>query len=411
MNVPALRFKDDDGQEFPEWEEKTLGELCDVKGGKRIPKGYYLQYESNGLPYITVTDMYKGGVNSKYIRYVPTEVAELIKNYKITTNDIFISVAGTLGIVGIIPKELNNANLTENANKLTNLRCHQHYLLQYLMSDRLVNLIDNVQTVGAQPKLAIYALNRFEVSIPSLPEQTKIANFLTAIDEKIAQLTQKGKLLTQYKKGVMQQIFSQEFRFKDDDGQEFPEWEEKMLGEVSDRVIRKNKEDNKNVLTISAQYGLIDQKDYFNKSVSAKILTNYYLLHLGDFAYNKSYSNGYPMGAIKCLNRYEKGVVSTLYICFKFKDSFLNKFFEQYFEAGLQNQEIEKVAQEGARNHGLLNIGLDDFFSIRLTVPSLPEQTKIANFLTAIDEKITNNQTQLDAVKQYKQGLLQQMFV
>jgi type I restriction enzyme, S subunit len=85
-----LRFvrRPHDGQEFPEWEEKTLGELCDVKGGKRIPKGYSLQNESNGLPYITVTDMYKGGVDSKDIRYVPSEVAELIKNYKITTNDL-----------------------------------------------------------------------------------------------------------------------------------------------------------------------------------------------------------------------------------------------------------------------------------------------------------------------------------
>ena len=135
------------------------------------------------------------------------------------------------------------------------------------------------------------------------------------------------------------------------------------------------------------------------------------MLHKGDFAYNKSYSNGYPMGAIKCLNNYEKGVVSTLYICFRLKVRNLNKFFEQYFENGFQNKEIEKVAQEGARNHGLLNIGLDDFFSIDLKIPSYAEQTKIANFLTSLDDKINHNQTQLNALKKYKQGLLQQLFV
>ena len=165
------------------------------------------------------------------------------------------------------------------------------------------------------------------------------------------------------------------------------------------------------LLTISAQQGLINQEEYFNKSVSAKDVTNYYLLHAGDFAYNKSYSNGYPMGAIKCLNRYEKGAVSTLYICFRFIEGNINSFFEHYFEFGLHNSEIEKVAQEGARNHGLLNIALNDFFNISMRIPSTSEQTKIANFLTAVDDKITQAQAQLEAVKLYKKGLLQQMFV
>ena len=166
------------------------------------------------------------------------------------------------------------------------------------------------------------------------------------------------------------------------------EWRKYKLSELAKRIIRKNKENNLNILTISSQLGLISQLEFFNKSVSAKDVTGYYLLHRNDFAYNKSYSTGYPMGAIKRLNRYEKGVVSTLYICFNFNNNIDNAFIEQSFETGNQNTEIEKIAQEGARNHGLLNIGVSDFFNISLNIPSLQEQQKIASFLTLINERI-----------------------
>jgi type I restriction enzyme S subunit len=208
----------------------------------------------------------------------------------------------------------------------------------------------------------------------------------------------------------MQKLFSQELRFKDDDGKEFPKWVKKMLGEVAERVVTKNTEENTNVLTISAQYGLISQLDFFTKSVSAKNLTGYYLLSKDDFAYNKSYSNGYPLGAIKRLKMYDKGVVSTLYICFSFREVVNFLFMEQYFESGTHNRQIEKVAQEGARNHGLLNIGVGDFFNTEIIVPNLDEQTKIANFLSAIDDKINHTQIQIKQTEHYKKGLLQQMF-
>jgi len=144
------------------------------------------------------------------------------------------------------------------------------------------------------------------------------------------------------------------------------EWEEKKFGEVFERITRKNKENNSNVLTISAQQGLVNQKNYFNKSVSSKDIRGYYLLHKNDFAYNKSYSNGYPLGAIKKLSRYNKGVVSTLYICFKAKSNNV-LFLEQFFNSGYLNKEIHKIAQEGARNHGLLNISVVEFLEISIS--------------------------------------------
>ncbi len=243
-------------------------------------------------------------------------------------------------------------------------------------------------------------------------EQQKIAELLNAIEEKLSRLTKKIEVIKKYKKGVSQQLFAQSVRFKDDRGKVYQEWEKKVLGQVFERISKKNKENNKNVLTISAQYGLINQQEYFNKSVAAANLTGYYLLQNGEFAYNKSYSNGYPMGAIKKLNRYSKGVVSSLYICFKTKDDNSPEFFEQYFDSGMLNNELSKIAQEGARNHGLLNISLVDFFEqILLQVPSPSEQRKIANLLGLIDERINLEERKLEQAKRFKKSLLQQMFI
>ena len=123
------------------------------------------------------------------------------------TTDIYISVAGTLGLVGIIPPELENANLTENANKITNLRCHQKFLLQFLKSDALKKLVENVGTVGSQPKLAIYAITDFKVPLPVIQEQTKIANFLSALDDKINHCQRQIEKTELWKKGLLQKMF------------------------------------------------------------------------------------------------------------------------------------------------------------------------------------------------------------
>ena len=203
-----IRFKADDGSEFGEWEEKLIKDIADVKGGKRIPKGYPLVNENTGHPYITVSDMNRSySIDSTNIRYVPLEVVDTIKRYTITDKDIFISVAGTLGIIGKIPTEFNGANLTENADKLTNLKCHQDFLIYLLDSGYLSELIESTATTSAQPKLALYAIEQLEVQIPCPEEQTKIANFLSAIDQKIEVVAQQIEQAKTWKKGLLQQMF------------------------------------------------------------------------------------------------------------------------------------------------------------------------------------------------------------
>ena len=184
------------------------------------------------------------------------------------------------------------------------------------------------------------------------------------------------------------------------------DWGEVRFHDMFSRVVQKNKEGNTNVLTISAQYGLINQNDFFNKTVASDDKSNYYLMKKGEFAYNKSYSNGYPFGALKRLDFYDKGIVSPLYICFAANEN--NKcpdFYVHYFEAGLMNGEIQAFAQEGARNHGLLNISVDDFFNSNLLNPPIGEQKKIAEIL-ATQDKVIELKEKLIAEKQSQKKYL-----
>lgn len=189
------------------------------------------------------------------------------------------------------------------------------------------------------------------------------------------------------------------------------DWEVLRLKDKFDRLSRKNAEGNTNVLTISAQYGLINQEEFFKKEIASDDKSNYYLLHRGEFAYNKSYSNGYPFGAIKRLSRYDKGVVSPLYICFSANsNNACPEYCEQYFEAGRLNHEIQAYAQEGARNHGLLNISVIDFFNSFILVPPIAEQRRIAKILSAQDKVIECYEKKIEQLKLMKKYYLQNMF-
>lgn len=189
------------------------------------------------------------------------------------------------------------------------------------------------------------------------------------------------------------------------------EWDICRFKQKFSRLKTKNEEGNTNVLTISAQYGLINQEEFFKKEVAGEDKSNYFLLNKGDFAYNKSYSNGYPYGAIKSLTRYNKGIVSPLYICFSpTEDNFCTDYYTHYFEYGLLNKEIHAIAQEGARNHGLLNVSVDDFFNTNIILPPLPEQQKIAEILSTQDKVIALEERCIEELNKLKKAYLQKMF-
>lgn len=190
------------------------------------------------------------------------------------------------------------------------------------------------------------------------------------------------------------------------------EWEKMRLDAFTKRVMRKNKSNQSRLpLTISAQYGLVDQVTFFNKIVASTDLSNYYLLKKGEFAYNKSYSSDYPWGAIKRLDNYDQGALSSLYICFTPQDNVVSDFILQYFESPKWHKGISEIAVEGARNHGLLNVSVQDFFHTYHYVPKdKKEQIKISKLLMLFDERIATQNKIIEDLKMLKSAISKLLF-
>lgn len=190
------------------------------------------------------------------------------------------------------------------------------------------------------------------------------------------------------------------------------EWMTIKLGDISDRITRKNSNMESTLpLTISAQYGLVDQSAFFNSQIASQNIRNYYLLMNSEFAYNKSTSQDYPVGAVKRLDRYDMGVLSTLYILFKPIDETNSDYLVAYFDSDYWHKEIKLRAAEGARNHGLLNISPDDFFDIDMHVPeNIAEQQTIGTFLRNVDLLISQRSSKLEKLHALKASMLEKMF-
>lgn len=251
-------------------------------------------------------------------------------------------------------------------------------------------------------------LSSIHVTVPKKNEQILIRQALTKLDALIAATQHSIDALEQAKKALLQRLFDQSWRFK---GYSDP-WEKRKLGEVVERVTRKNRDlVSTRPLTISAQDGLVDQRKFFSKTVASKSISNYFLLKAGDFAYNKSYSVGYPWGAVKRLDKYPSGVLSTLYIVFKPK-KINSQFLVTYFEGTTWYVSVSKVASEGARNHGLLNISASDFFDQQLFFPTKKtEQESIGLTIKVLDDLIAATQSRLSSLELLKKALLQDLFI
>ena len=270
----------------------------------------------------------------------------------------------------------------------------KNFLYRLIQTQQFDN-IANQSSGSKMPRADWNLISNSEFMVPfSKEEQSKIGRCFDSLDQLIT--LHQRKILYGYEKVAFV-------------------WEQRKLGDLVDRVTRKNQDLVSELpLTISAQYGLIDQNEFFDKRVASKDVSGYYLIGNGEFAYNKSTSTDAPWGAIKRLDRYENGVLSTLYIVFGIKENnpVDSDFLVSYYSTNLWHKGIHEIAAEGARNHGLLNIAPADFFETRLMIPQdIEEQKKIGKYFIELEALITLHQRKCDELKNMKQYMLQNMFV
>lgn len=380
------------------WKVVRLGEICNVKQGLQIPiSERFCENAQNRYFYIT-NEFLKEKSEVKYYIENPPEGTICF------CDDILMTRTGNTGMVVTNVFGVFHNNFFKIAYDRQLIK--KEYFVFLLTGPKIQNEILKRAGSSTIPDLNHGDFLSIKISIPPLDEQEKIAEILSTWDEAINLTINLIESKKQFKKALMQNLLTAKIRFP----QFKDEWKIIRLKKISSRVTRRNQDNRcQNVLTISAQSGLINQTDFFNKQVASKDLSSYILLKKGDFAYNKSYSTGYSFGAFKRLKFYDEGVASPLYIYFKFNDDVCSDFFEFYFDAGQANRQIKDIVQEGARNHGLLNLSIDDFFNIKIRIPNLKEQQKIAEVLMACDDEINLLNLKLENLKKQKQGLMQQL--
>lgn len=413
--VPAMRFNEFEGK----WNEVRLIDIIEVMTDyvasgsfESLRNNVNVFEEHNYAVYVRLTDL-RHDLKHKSLKYVDKSSYEFLSKSNLYGGELLVAnIGANVGDVYMMPFEFGKATIApnmvvirENKDKFVS-----NFLFYVFNSFGGKKEINTAISGSGQPKLSKTDFKKIKLRITSLPEQQKIASFLSAVDEKIQQLTQKKYLLEQYKKGVMQQLFSGQLRFKDENGNSYPDWEEKLLGHLANRNANKNKDSAVNfVLTNSATQGVVSQGDYFDRDIANQDnLQGYYVVEVNDFVYNPRISVHAPVGPIK-RNKLSKGVMSPLYSVFSFKDENL-EYFEQYFETVGWHRYLESVSNKGAR-HDRMNITNVDFFNMPIPYPCVAERKAITNFLNNISFKIESAKKEITLTQTFKKGLLQQMFV
>ena len=397
---------------MPAWEQRKLGEIADKVTEKNLD-GNITEVLTNSAEYgvINQTEFFDHAVakESNIAGYYVIAPGDFVYNPRISaTAPVGPIRRNTLGIHGVMSPLYTVFRLTDAVDGT--------YLSHFFKTNGWHGFMKLEGNSGARSdRFSIGDATFFEmpIPVPSSSEQHAIGSFFSRLDDLITLHQRKYDKLVIFKKSMLEKMFPK-------DGESVPEirfagftdpWEQRKLGDIAERVTRKNENNESDLpLTISAQHGLIDQRLFFNAQVASRDMSGYYLLRQGEFAYNKSTSADSPWGAIKRLTRYEKGCVSTLYICFALLNANPD-YLVTYYETNRWHKAVQMIAAEGARNHGLLNIAPDDFFDTMVSLPeSQAEQQTIGAFFSRLDSLITLHQRKLELLQNIKKSLLDKMF-
>jgi len=398
-----------------EWKVSSLDSIARVTSGKRLPPGRSLTDNITPYPYIRVSDLRWGGVSLNSIKYVPYDLFPSIRQYRIFEEDLFISVAGTLGLVGKIPPPLHGANLTENADRITDITCSKEYLMYYLMSPLVQNVIDSLKTVGAQPKLALTRIRKFVISLPSTEvEQRAIAEALTDVDNLIASLDNLISKKQSIKKATMQQLLTGRTRlpgFKQ-------KWKVETLGKFGSCLRGVSYDPTTDLFTTemtnsvrllranNVQKGIVEKEglQFVNKNIVREdqiLRKNDILLCMAngsrdlvgktglfDAEDGYTYSFGAFMGCFRC----ESKEVNPRFVFYLLN----TKIFRDYIRVILSGSSIN-------------NLKPIDIEGAEFSFPDYAEQNSIVLVLLDIDYELQALKRRREKLKQIKQGMMQQL--
>ena len=421
MATPKLRFKEFDG----DWANFNLGDISDIKTGPFGSTLHQKDYVEIGTPIITVEHLGEVGLTSQNLPLVSDEDKVRLKSYMLDEGDLAFSRVGSVDRCAIITDKekgwlFSGRILRVRPNKKL---VHSKNLMYALKTEDAKYRIRSVAVGQTMPSLNTEILKNFSINLSnSVEEQTKIASFLSVVDEKICQLTQKHELLSQYKQGMMQKLFSQQIRFKADDGSEFGEWEEKTLIDSVDTNIKWS-------FTGGPFGSNLKSEDYTELGIRIIQLQN-----IGDGAFlndYKIYTSPEKANELLSCNIYPDEIliskmgdpVARCCIVPKHHDRYVmcsdgirlvvdkKNYSSIFMFYQINYQDFRQSASDVSTGSTRKRIGLSDLKQLPIKAPCLEEQTKIANFLSAIDQKIEVVAQQIEQAKQWKKGLLQQMFV
>jgi type I restriction enzyme, S subunit len=415
IRTPKLRFPEFSG----DWEEKKLGNISDVSKLAGFEFTKYIKYKDNGnIIALRGLNIKMNKLDLTEVKFIDDSDFSKLNRSKLFINDLMFTYIGTIGEVALID-ENDKYYLAPNVSRIRFNKeiCLPKFAIQYFNRDVFKQSeIWKYATASSQLALTMGNVRKFSLNLPTKPEQQKIATFLTSVDTKIEKLIKKQELLGKYKKGLMQQIFSQAIRFKADDGSDYPHWEEKEFGDIGQTfngLTGKTKDDfgrgkpyiqymqifESSKINID-NFGLVDVHDDENQKVA----------QYGDVFFTTSSETPDAVGYSSVL----LDDIDELYLnsfCFGFRPNSLDELTPNFAQFLLRSANFRRRVVRLAQGSTRYNMSKVQLMKEVVGIPSLEEQTKIANFLSSIDSKIEQIGKQLDETKHFKKALLQQMFV
>ncbi|MFY1612039.1 restriction endonuclease subunit S [Macellibacteroides fermentans] len=399
-NTPKLRFPEFTG----EWEEKKLGEIAEKVNSGKTPLGGESVYVDKGILFIRSQNVFDNKLSLENATFITEETNSTMENSIVKSKDILLNITGaSLGRSCVVPENFIVGNVNQHVCIIRLNKDNEPYFFQPIFaSEKGQNLFKSLQVGGGREGLNFQSIRGITLYQPPLSEQTKIATFLTAVDEKLTQLKKKKTLLEQYKKGVMQKLFSQELRFKDDNNQDFPDWEEKKLGEMGTFFSGGTPLTTKKIyyegnIPFIRSGEINSDKTELHISELGLVNSSAKIIEIGDLIYALYGATSGEVAISKI-----RGAINQAILCIR--TSMINQFLCNYLI--LKKDIILSTYLQGGQG----NLSADIIKSLIIPHPSLPEQVKIANFLSAIDEKISHCSAQIEKMEAWKKGLLQQMF-